>query len=758
MKKTLLLGTALVLGVAGYSQNARTKVAGLKTHKTVGYKIQQSNETATGSPSQVRKASSYNKTNAACNTLHVSSSYASAGIFDFSTASMSSNRNQLTYNKDLNTIVFTHRNSADWKTEAGGTKTALGSIHVTFWPAGNILAQDSLILYASSTNTLTTNQNSFRYPSGTIFNPAGNTDIKKSFMVATGAVLTGSDFVGVGYSVRQPAVPATYHADPAYDQKVCPIGKAPFGNVGGFVGTANDWGYLLNDMQQAGNMAVVAGPLNHATISSGLAVKGAVIGYAKHVGAIGTDSLVWSADSITPGFYLTSATAADPTKGDGFVGDMKPRIAYSPDGQIGYLVMFGRLALNYCNSADSMTAPIVYKSTSGGAWTPVLLGYDWSKAHPEVLKGVGLKVFTGGSTHFVFNNDNPDGADLAVDATGTLHFVCTVQEVSNDGQYKDSLAYSYSDSVHYDYNNHHPMIWDFMTDGNCWKTMLVDSINTSLVSGSSTDFTNQFSAWGIASPVSYEGMGAHIQVSRSIDGNQIFYGWAESDPQGQGWANSPTGLKYNVTPDLMMKGYDVVNHTMSDKKDLTNGSELAFQPFLSDISYYDAGQSAFVVPAFYVSQGRGTVSSSAPQGTIYDVNSGIDYKYTDCGTFTAAELAAHAATIHNDATGSCAVGGAGSLTACAVGIKINNAFESSISNYPNPFNGTTTIAVTLSENKAFNVNVYNAIGTLVYSKKVNGNVGENAVSFDGSALSSGVYYYTVTAGNQQATKKMIIQK
>ncbi len=46
----------------------------------------------------------------------------------------------------------------------------------------------------------------------------------------------------------------------------------------------------------------------------------------------------------------------------------------------------------------------------------------------------------------------------------------------------------------------------------------------------------------------------------------------------------------------------------------------------------------------------------------------------------------------------------------------------------------------------------------MFSKKVNGNVGENNVTFDGSSLSSGVYYYTVTAGNQQATKKMIIQK
>ena len=97
---------------------------------------------------------------------------------------------------------------------------------------------------------------------------------------------------------------------------------------------------------------------------------------------------------------------------------------------------------------------------------------------------------------------------------------------------------------------------------------------------------------------------------------------------------------------------------------------------------------------------------------------------------------------------------------CFLGIQkySNNAFASSITNYPNPFNGTTTISVTLTEQKPVNVKVYNAIGTLVFSKNIEGTAGTNNVTFDGGQLSSGVYYYTVTAGNQQATKKMIIQK
>jgi hypothetical protein len=81
-------------------------------------------------------------------------------------------------------------------------------------------------------------------------------------------------------------------------------------------------------------------------------------------------------------------------------------------------------------------------------------------------------------------------------------------------------------------------------------------------------------------------------------------------------------------------------------------------------------------------------------------------------------------------------------------------------NYPNPFNPSTLIKYQLPENSDVSLKIYNSAGKEV-AQLVNGNVsaGVHEVSFDASHLSSGVYYYTITAGNSFVqTKKMMILK
>jgi len=86
--------------------------------------------------------------------------------------------------------------------------------------------------------------------------------------------------------------------------------------------------------------------------------------------------------------------------------------------------------------------------------------------------------------------------------------------------------------------------------------------------------------------------------------------------------------------------------------------------------------------------------------------------------------------------------------------------EFSISqNYPNPFNPTTTITYTIPEASRVTLKVYDILGeevaTLVNEDKI---VGNYEVNFDASKLASGMYIYTITAGNYIATKKMMLLK
>ncbi len=95
-------------------------------------------------------------------------------------------------------------------------------------------------------------------------------------------------------------------------------------------------------------------------------------------------------------------------------------------------------------------------------------------------------------------------------------------------------------------------------------------------------------------------------------------------------------------------------------------------------------------------------------------------------------------------------------------------------NYPNSFNPTTTISYLIPNSSAIEnyvgsgtkqsavnvtLTVYNSVGqkvaTLVNKEQLPGNY---TVKFDASDLSSGVYFYTLRAGNFVATKKMILMK
>lgn len=80
-------------------------------------------------------------------------------------------------------------------------------------------------------------------------------------------------------------------------------------------------------------------------------------------------------------------------------------------------------------------------------------------------------------------------------------------------------------------------------------------------------------------------------------------------------------------------------------------------------------------------------------------------------------------------------------------------------NCPNPFNPSTLIEYTLSVPNYVNLTVCDLLGceitTLVKEKQ---NAGRYHVVFDGSNLSSGIYFYKFVAGEYTETKKLILMK
>jgi len=95
--------------------------------------------------------------------------------------------------------------------------------------------------------------------------------------------------------------------------------------------------------------------------------------------------------------------------------------------------------------------------------------------------------------------------------------------------------------------------------------------------------------------------------------------------------------------------------------------------------------------------------------------------------------------------------------------EIPNGFALS-QNYPNPFNPTTQINFALKVDSKVQLKVYNLLGQVVASEVYgNLNAGTHKYTFDGSNLTSGVYFYNISVegvdGSRfSATKKMMLLK
>lgn len=104
----------------------------------------------------------------------------------------------------------------------------------------------------------------------------------------------------------------------------------------------------------------------------------------------------------------------------------------------------------------------------------------------------------------------------------------------------------------------------------------------------------------------------------------------------------------------------------------------------------------------------------------------------------------------------------GSYTFQVTGVENDKNVVTSYSlnqNYPNPFNPSTSIKFSLAEQGNVSLVVYDMLGRQV-ATLLNGvqSAGDHQVTFNASKLASGMYIYTLKAGNFTASKKMLLMK
>lgn len=153
-----------------------------------------------------------------------------------------------------------------------------------------------------------------------------------------------------------------------------------------------------------------------------------------------------------------------------------------------------------------------------------------------------------------------------------------------------------------------------------------------------------------------------------------------------------------------------------------------------------SGDSVFAFPVVW----NANSNSNGINGVCCDTSGNF---YITGKDYTA-NTTCHARKYHYDTlTGITVVGGEN-----PAGFKISQ-------NYPNPFNPTTKIDFAIPKKEFVMLTVYdmlgNEIATLVNEVK---NAGRYVVDFNGSKLSSGTYFYRITAGEYTETKKMLFVK
>ena len=86
-----------------------------------------------------------------------------------------------------------------------------------------------------------------------------------------------------------------------------------------------------------------------------------------------------------------------------------------------------------------------------------------------------------------------------------------------------------------------------------------------------------------------------------------------------------------------------------------------------------------------------------------------------------------------------------------------NIFQ--LTNYPNPFNSTTTIFYEILNPGFVNISIHDISGYLIEQLVNQNNIpGLYSLEWNANPFSSGIYFYTITMGNQSMTQKMLLLK
>ena len=406
----------------------------------------------------------------------------------------------LDYNGGVDVIGYTNRKSIGVTGNSGYIQTHVSYDKGTTWDTSLVVTQ----------NTAPVN----RYPNGVLVNPPGNTTANQAYTTVAAPLLDGSAWDGGTF--------ASLRLD-GQNSSVLNIQNASASQIQwmpriGMCSGTNGNTYVLGVNYDFNSTATVI-PFNGGVVNRG-------------VWNSTNNNFDWDQTTLYHSFSL------DPADGSQNVSSLG-HMAFSKDGQTGYVVYIGRDSAN-----DPLSPmPIIYRSTDAGATWSLYFAGDLTPVYDSIFDpGINGVV----RPFFVLRN----GFDLTVDANNKLHIVCEVANAySND---PDSLNFL----------NYYNALFDTYEDANGnWQALLVGTLLTEPDRITTSGATNTL-GWAVD-------FDARVQVARSSDGTKLAYMWMDTDTLF-GTLNLYPDLKGSAADFNNQLSTDIINFTAGGAYDANN--------------------------------------------------------------------------------------------------------------------------------------------------------------------------------------------
>ena len=402
------------------------------------------------------------------------------------------------------------------------------------------------------------------------------------------------------------------------------------------------------------------------------------------------------------------------------------KMAFDPSGQIGY-VLWNSLngTIPEVDVLDWYYPLLVKSEDAGETWSDVI-SVDFSG--PDGIDGI-KNWLTDDEIAQLWEAPVPTrdeivyasyfiNSDIAVDAWGNPHLACMVLVVGPGLDPNFYMGVDYAQGLFDVYS-----IDDANED---WQAVYLGEV---------MHITGDFLYPG-SDPLTEAN---RLGVTASPDGDYMFFTWLDTRLET---------VEENTAPDIYARGFSLIENAVTEDlggsaiegaTNVTAFSEAMWQAYFKCASHYamvedegGTGVMSYTIPMVYADMDP--LNVVAP----------VQFKYIQDFKFMQDEFTLPTG---NDP-----------ITGVGIEEPMVSSIASVSQNYPNPFNGTSTVMVNLSESADLSLFVTNIIGQRV-AEYAKGEVGAGSHNFviNAKELGTGVYFYTVVAGNQKITRKMIVE-